>query len=115
MTAAPDTPAAALLAEAQRIADALGFACRIPDKVPDFFACGGPAAETYWSYFTPARITSLLAAIEALTSALTRHRPWFVNDAGVRICGGCLDPAPCKDDPDVIVSRALSGKDSTDE
>jgi hypothetical protein len=57
----------------------------------------------------------LLAAIEALTSALTRHRPWFVNDAGVRICGGCLDPAPCKDDPDVIVSRALSGKDGTDE
>ena len=32
------------LAEAKRIADTLAFACRIPDKVPDFTACGGPAA-----------------------------------------------------------------------
>jgi hypothetical protein len=59
---APDP--AAILAEAKRTADALAFACRIPDKVPDFSACGGPAAEAYWSYFTPVRISSLLAAIE---------------------------------------------------
>ena len=54
------------LAEAKRIADTLAFACRIPDKVPDFTACGGPAAEAYWAYFTPARTASLLAAIEAV-------------------------------------------------
>ena len=67
----PDSPAAApdgdpvsvTLAEAKRIADTLAFACRIPDKVPDFTACGGPAAEAYWAYFTPARIVSLLAAV----------------------------------------------------
>ena len=28
------------LAEAKRIADALGFACRLPDKTPDFAGCG---------------------------------------------------------------------------
>ena len=61
-----DDRVASTLAEAQRIADALGFACRIPDKTPDFFACGGPAAEAYWAYFTPARISSLLAALEAV-------------------------------------------------
>ena len=53
------------LAEAKRIADSLQFACRIPDKTPDFTACGGPAAEAYWAYFTPARVSSLIAAIEA--------------------------------------------------
>ena len=57
---------ASTLAEAKRIADGLQFACRLPDKTPDFFACGGPAAEAYWNYFTPARISSLLAAIEAV-------------------------------------------------
>jgi hypothetical protein len=105
---------AAELAKARRIADGLRFACRIPDKIPDFFACGGPAAEAYWSYFTPARIVSLLAAIEALTSALTRHRQWFTDSKNVKRCGGCLEPSPCPDDPDMIVARALSGKDSTD-
>ena len=57
---------ASTLAEAQRIADALQFACRLPDKTPDFTFCGGPAAEAYWNYFTPARITALLAAVEAV-------------------------------------------------
>ena len=56
-------PVSVTLAEAKRIADTLAFACRIPDKVPDFTACGGPAAEAYWAYFTPARIVSLLAAV----------------------------------------------------
>lgn len=59
-----DDPGAEL-AKAKRIADGLQFACRIPDRKPDFTACGGPAAETYWEYFTPARIASLLAAVQA--------------------------------------------------
>lgn len=54
------------LAKAKRIADALGFACRLPDRKPDFFACGGPAAEAYWDYFTPARVVSLVAALETV-------------------------------------------------
>jgi hypothetical protein len=64
MTMADDLTA--LLAESQRIADGLQFACRLPDKTPDFTACGGPAAEAYWEHFTPARISSLLAAIRAV-------------------------------------------------
>jgi hypothetical protein len=48
------------LARAKQIANGLQFACRLPDRKPDFTACGGPAAEAYWEYFTPARILSLL-------------------------------------------------------
>jgi hypothetical protein len=58
-------------------------------------------------------VPHLLAAIEDLTAALERHREWFSRN-GFKICGGCLRPAPCPDDPDVIVARALSGKDSSD-
>src|SRR5512146_79285 len=60
-----DSDLTAELARAKRIADGLQFACRLPDRKPGFTACGGPAAEAYWEYFTPARIASLLAAIEA--------------------------------------------------
>jgi hypothetical protein len=62
----PDTNrVAAALDEAKQIADALHFACRLPDKKPDFTACGGPAAEAYWDYFTPARIHSFVDAVKA--------------------------------------------------
>ena len=85
-----DDRVASTLAEAQRIADALGFACRIPDKTPDFFACGGPAAEAYWAYFTPARISSLLAALEA---ALKLADEWeegsFRLDVSTTVMDGC--------------------------
>jgi hypothetical protein len=70
-------PAAAFLAEAKRIADGLQFACRLPDKKPDFTAGGGPAAETYWEYFHPARIVSLLAAVEAATRL---HSKWEIRE-----------------------------------
>ena len=56
---------AAVLAESKRIADGLQFACRRIDATPDFTACGGPAAEAYWEHFTPARVSALLAAVEA--------------------------------------------------
>ena len=79
------------LAGAKRIADALGFACRHPDRTPNFAGCGGPAAEAYWNYFTPARITALLAALE-------RHMNWFTAEKGVRVCGGCLMNKPCPDE-----------------
>lgn len=71
-----DDPLTAALEEGQRIADALAFACRDPARKPDFFACGGPAAEAYWDYFTPARISSLLAAVRAV---LELHQPVTTN------------------------------------
>ena len=89
------------LAEAKRIADALQFACRYPDRKPDFTWCGGPAAEAYWTYFTPARITALLAALE-------RHMNWFTAEKDVRVCGGCLMNKPCPDE------LALTGKEPDD-
>ena len=105
----PSATLEAELAKATQIADALGFACRIPDRKPDFFACGGPAAEAYWDYFTPARVVSLVAALEA---ALGFHveaviedmpEPWF------RYCKTCSGhPAwPC---PEVAaITAALNG------
>lgn len=44
----------ARLGEAERGAEGLLFAARIPGKMPDFTACGGPAAETYWRQQDPA-------------------------------------------------------------
>lgn len=43
------------LAADDRIADDLAFACKIPDRVPDFTGAGGPAAEQFWGRFTPVR------------------------------------------------------------
>jgi hypothetical protein len=55
-------------------------------------------------------VPALLAAIDALTEALTRHRQWFTDSKNVRRCGGCLEPSPCPDDPDMIVERALGDR-----
>ena len=77
---------AATLAGAKRIADGLQFACRSAAYTPDFTGCGGPAAEAYWDYFTPARIVSLLAAIEAvlkLADDWMKSLPW-PEDGGDR-------------------------------
>jgi Family of unknown function (DUF6221) len=51
-------------------ADALFFATRIPDKMPDFFAAGGPAAEQFWARFNPARV---LAEAETRRAILGLH------------------------------------------
>jgi hypothetical protein len=108
-----DDRAASILAEARRIARTLETACRNPGKTPDFTACGGPAAEAYWEYFTPARISSLVAAIEALSSALGKHRQTFTDSRGISLCGGCLRP-DCPDDPEAIIARALGGTEAGD-
>lgn len=65
MTALTAERLSAALEEGRRIADGLQFACRDPERSPDFFACGGPAAERYWEHFNPARISALLAALDA--------------------------------------------------
>jgi hypothetical protein len=43
-------------AEDLAVADGLRFACKLPDKMPDFSSCGGPTAEAYWQHFTPIQI-----------------------------------------------------------
>jgi hypothetical protein len=55
----------------------------------------------------------LLAAIEALSSALRSHRHTF-TERGTEICGGCLRPE-CPDSPEAIIAGALGGKGTTDE
>jgi hypothetical protein len=96
MTAAPDTPATTLLAgireRDKRIWDLRG-------NVGGLLAINDAKDD----------VPHLLAAIEDLTAALERHREWFSRN-GFKICGGCLRPAPCPDDPDMIVARALGGK-----
>jgi Family of unknown function (DUF6221) len=60
----------ARLDEDAKVADALYFAARIPDKVPDFFAAGGPAAEQFWGRFDPAWV---LREVEAKRAILAEH------------------------------------------
>ena len=61
---------AARLDEDAATADALFFACRIPDRIPDFTAAGGPAAEQFWGHFTAARA---LREVEAGRAILTEY------------------------------------------
>ena len=100
------------LAKAKKIADGLQFACRLPDRKPDFTFCGGPAAEQYWEYFTPARIAGLLAALDEALAAVGRHTQWFY-DKTVRRCGGCLQSHPCPDNPERgRIAAILNGEGS---
>jgi len=64
--------AEARLAEDRERADGLLTACRIPERLPDFRACGGPAAEVYWERFTPGR---MLAEADAKRLVLAGHLP----------------------------------------
>lgn len=43
------------LDEDRDVTQGLAFACRNPDLSPDFFGCGGPAAEAFWERFDPER------------------------------------------------------------
>ncbi len=69
----------ARLAEDKKRAEGLLFACRIPEKTPDFFACGGPAAEAYWEHFGPAR---MLRDVEADAKLLRELRSAEGNTGG---------------------------------
>ncbi len=60
--------AEARLAEDRERAEGLLFACKLPDKVPDFGSCGGPAAEVYWGHFGPRRMLDEVAAKRAIAS-----------------------------------------------
>jgi|SRR5580704_13796261 hypothetical protein len=58
------------LAEDKSKAHSLEFACKIPDKMPDFTSAGGPAAEAYWQHFTPRRAYDQADAARRLVGAL---------------------------------------------
>jgi hypothetical protein len=58
--------------EDRDIADALLTAAKIPDKVPDFFACGGPCAESFWKRFDAARMLRGADADQAIVAACTK-------------------------------------------
>lgn len=72
------------------------------------------AGQGHWrravELYGPLKAAALLDAAEALTAALGRHREYFTDDHGVTRCGGCLEPGPCKDDPETILAAALSGE-----
>ena len=93
------------LEEAKRIADGLQFACRIPDKTPNFAGAGGPAAEAYWEYFHPARVVSLVAALRAVLE-LADEAVLETIDASGAACSWDLDPAKVRE----AISRELKGE-----
>ncbi len=37
------------------------------------------------------------AKVAALEAALRKHMQWFKDEKGAKVCGGCLEPAPCPD------------------
>ena len=71
----------ARLKDADSVANGLTTACRLPGKMPDFFACGGPLAEVFWQTFTPATVGYMLDALKAIVG---RH-----HDDGHGWCHGC--------------------------
>jgi hypothetical protein len=73
----------ARLDEDWRAADGLASACRLPDKVPDFFACGGPAAEAYWGRFTAHRVLREVEAKRAILAMWEDQRSYNF-DEGIR-------------------------------
>lgn len=96
------------LAKAKRIAGSLQFACRDPARKPDFTACGGPAAEAYWEYFTPARSVSLVKALEKVLELADR---WSTPATGTSPLERALDGAlrECGDMIRETVGRELTG------
>jgi len=57
-------------AEDAATAHSLQFACKIPEKVPDFTSAGGPAGEAYWAHFTPRRAGDQAGATRRLVGGL---------------------------------------------
>ena len=77
------------LLDAKRTAWGLAYADRLPGAVPDFASCGGPAAQAYWDYFTPAR---LLAYLTALGAVLDLARKYDLAPEGAP-CANCHEVA----------------------
>ncbi len=76
----------ARLDEDQRTADGLSFACRIPNKMPDFTSAGGPAAEEFWESFGPARVLREVEALRAIVALVLDYeneidQEWGTGDS----------------------------------
>jgi hypothetical protein len=82
----------ARLAEAKQIAGGLMFACRIPDREPDFFACGGPAAETYWHKFAPASVIRDVEATRSLVAEILKFSHVYNGSDEYYSCTQATDP-----------------------
>lgn len=113
------------LAEDKHFADGLMFACRIPEKVPDFGACGGPAAEAYWRHFDPRRMLQeiegarkLVAEAKATPHLYVEGDSWFScsqavvwGDEDTEPGSGCSDEEragkPCDCGRDAKVRRQI--------
>ena len=126
----PDSDPSTTLAEAKRIADGLAIRMPHPGR-PRLLFLGGPAAEAYWNYFTPARIPSLLAAIEAVleetadwkkTSAILDRRAERAADSGrlsgpatsALLSGRAQAYLDCASAVRQIITRALTGQEPAD-
>lgn len=66
MSAGPAGFVHARLAELEERANGLFFATRIPDRIPDFTAAGGPAAEEFWKAVDPVLVLAVVKAVRAI-------------------------------------------------
>jgi hypothetical protein len=59
--------------------------------------------------WTPADAWALVADLNALADELARHMQSFTGSGGVLLCGGCLEPVPCKGAEVIARVRGGSG------
>ena len=82
--------AAARLAEDKATAEGLLFACQDPGMEPDFWGCGGPAAESHWLRFSARRmLDEAVARLAIIGRQESDHAP-VETDYGVT-CRTCVD------------------------
>lgn len=86
--------AEARLAEGEVRANGLFFACRIPGKLPDFSACGGPAAAAYWQHFTPDRLLAEIQSTRRLLAEIQRMPHLYLDEDAFYSCALAVDPEP---------------------
>lgn len=91
--------AEARLAEGEVRANGLFFACRIPGKLPDFSACGGPAAAAYWQHFTPDRLLAEIQSTRRLLAEIQRMPHLYLDEDAWYSCTQAVDPTEPGDGP----------------
>ena len=123
--AAPDDPASATLAGIRAIEQAAtagpwevhrssAIGIRLASDESDWPLAEGFRRDADAEFAAMARtaIPRLLAALDIAQAALSRHQQWFTDSSGIKTCGGCLEPVPCKDTD--VIGRALAGKEAGD-
>lgn len=87
------------VAEDESAAKALATATRFVDGRPDFYGCGGPAAEAYWDRMTPERALRRAEATRALVAEILAEGH-YSDESGYYSCSQARDwvfeeaPAP---------------------